>query len=450
MWPRLAGILFLGFFGALPASQAQKPIKLAILIDGMGTEGLRSAITANEIPNLAKFFRLSNRTPLPLARTAFPAETYSGVISFLTGKSVDQHGIIANKFFNDRGEVDLEDPNSRVALSIPLKEQSVYPAVHLAGGTSLGISAPFSLGATEVVGRRIVDGVRYLNRDYAGIDERSVDKLLEALRAEESPAPDFIFLHLVGYDGVSHAFGSSSESARRYLKKLDTMLGPLFRQITQKSSRPVHVILTADHGFRSNLRLSGLAAELERKADIRVLPSARILQARGRKQRIPLSTLRKLAASISEYREVFQSVFLRAPGVIEVHGPGAIVRTYRKLPGLCADQSPLIEEFRGRKMQRFVFCESDTRLVSGVASRRYAIPKLLEFFNAPRPPEMLILASDNYYFVDHGKGHHGSTSSAEMLVPFLSMPKVAIADADGLQRIISLEAVLPAWLGLNF
>ncbi len=225
------------------------------LVDGLPVRTLKQELVAGRMPQINSFF-IGSKHEMFVARTGFPSLTFTGIGSLLTEKPVDQHGLFGNRVLSvkENEAINLEQPKNYSELSRRIKDQNIFARLKAKGQKTVSLS--YSFYADADVHSEILDpqaALAILNEDYEFLDRKTLDSLQLLLSQNKSDTwPDFIFVHLVGVDFLSHQRGPDSPNVTKYLNKLDTQLKPIFdllKSAELKKQRQVMSLLSADHGF---------------------------------------------------------------------------------------------------------------------------------------------------------------------------------------------------------
>jgi hypothetical protein len=205
---------------------------LLVSIDGLAPRVLTTTAT----PHLDRLVREGFATT---ALAGVPSRTMPSHTSMLSGLSPEAHGVRFNRY----------QPWSRIDTPTVFTEcsRARLRCGLFAGKRKLAHFAEFE------------DGVE---RYAWGPEANSVLEL--ALDYIREASPDFAFIHLAEVDWAGHEDGWGSDSQRSALRQIDLLLGSFLKQVEALESRPVTVVVTADHGGHGETHGSG------RDEDVRV------------------------------------------------------------------------------------------------------------------------------------------------------------------------------------
>jgi len=175
---------------------------------------------------------------------SFPSITFPNHISIVTGLYPEHHGIVANSFF---------DParNQEYSMGHSASDGSWYrakPLWVLAEEQNVKAAAMFwPTSDAEIDGVRPSYWYRY---DGKVPDEERVAHVLEWLKLPEKERPHFITLYFSDVDSAGHEFGPESSETAQAVRRVDGLIGGLWRQL-QELSLPVNLVVISDHGMQS-------------------------------------------------------------------------------------------------------------------------------------------------------------------------------------------------------
>lgn len=273
----LAGLVAVLVSAALPAAAAPRhaaakggsPV-LMISIDGLRP---LDVIEANErgftAPNLQKL--MHEGVYSTGVRNSLPTVTYPNHTTLITGVWPAKHGVANNATFDPTGE----NMGGWYWYASDIKVQTLWDAVHGAGGKVASLSWPVSVGAPsidydipEYWRARNAEDIKLLKAlitpgllapleqktglTYAaafGEDPKSDDvRAAFAAAIIETKHPKFFTLHLVSLDETEHLFGPGTPQAQQTLASIDAAVGRLIAA-ARKAEPNLVVVVVSDHGF---------------------------------------------------------------------------------------------------------------------------------------------------------------------------------------------------------
>ena len=212
--------------------RTSKRTVLLFLIDGLPVSTLQEQLEARRLPNIKNYFQAHSQR-IYLARTPFPSLTFPGIGSPLTEKPLDQNGLYGNLVLQDGEPLNLESPANYLKLNQMIKGDNVFARLRAKGLKTVSIDYGFRADTDASMDANDSEAaLAILNKDYARVD----GKLIESLRSLLSDTytsrwPDFIFVHLIGVDFLSHDFGPKSQEVAKYLRFLDQELGSTLKAL---------------------------------------------------------------------------------------------------------------------------------------------------------------------------------------------------------------------------
>ncbi len=240
------------------------------LVDGLSVKALQRGLKDKRTPNLRHFF-LRGSQSFAVGQAAFPTQTYPNIASVLTTTRIGEQPVIGNHVLLSNGKViNYEDAKAHEALRATVDSRSVIARLEAEGRETASFSYVFGMNAASRMRVGITEGLEYQRSDYMSLDDKLLTSLNEMLTTRADPRfwPEFIYVHLVGVDAVTHRFGVSSKEAREYLQWLDGRMAPVLETLRKAEKRKqVLTLLTADHGFVDTKRIVSLKKKMV-KADL--------------------------------------------------------------------------------------------------------------------------------------------------------------------------------------
>lgn len=213
---------------------------LLISIDGFTNE----YIDRNETPNFDLF--LSEGVQAEYLTPVFPTNTFPTHWSIATGLYVENHGIIANSFY----DYELEARFSNGPVGGPSDErwwggEPIWITAEKAGKTSATFFWPGSEAS--------IDGLRstkWVDYDGSVADSVRIDSVMSWLDPAGDVQADFGTLYFSFVDSRGHAFGPDSPEVDEAVVEMDSILGYLMEQKEAVGlNNKLNIILVSDHGM---------------------------------------------------------------------------------------------------------------------------------------------------------------------------------------------------------
>ena len=222
-------------------SQNERHPVLLVSIDGMMNEYLER----NDTPNFDQF--LSDGVSAEYLIPIFPTKTFPNHWSIVTGLYTENHGIIANSFFD-------YDLDARFSYGPPDDYENgedwwggepIWATAEKQNKTTVTFFWPGSESS--------INGVRpTVWKDYDGSvpDSARIDSIAAWFDPAGDIKADFGTLYFSFVDSRGHAFGPNSAEVDEAVVEMDNLLGYLFAKLDEIwLSDSISIILTSDHGM---------------------------------------------------------------------------------------------------------------------------------------------------------------------------------------------------------
>jgi len=215
---------------------------LLISIDGFMNE----YIDRNETPNFDRF--LSDGVQAEYLTAVFPTNTFPTHWSIATGLYVENHGIIANSFY----DYELEARFSYGPVGGPNDErwwggEPIWITAEKAGKTAVTFFWPGSEAS--------IDGMRptkWVDYDGSIPDSVRIDSVMSWFDPAGDVKADFGTLYFSFVDSRGHAFGPDSPEVDQAVVEMDALLGHLLNKKEEIGLKnELNIILVSDHGMAS-------------------------------------------------------------------------------------------------------------------------------------------------------------------------------------------------------
>lgn len=422
---------------------------IVFLVDGLSVPILKNALHDGLTPRIEDFFSLPRfkNGEFPLGRASFPTLTYPNLVSILTGYPVALHGINGNHVFDASGtDTNFEDVLNWPYLHERVDKQTVFYHLARRRELSLSFSYPFAHEATASQSRSIDVGVSYVRKNYDAIDAKTLDSLthfLDSVPFREWPR--FIFVHLIGVDGLAHELGPNDPKIGEALADLDSRLAPVFENLkrAERDGLLVTAALTADHGFTATNSTVSFARITDR------LPEGARVLADNRIASVFLSPGARPEAKINAARELATVphvawAIVSVDGHLELeHASGRRARIdFRPANCRYTNSAARFEWTKGRmasdELAPAYRCPEDYDRLASFESASFLVPALTEYFRAAKAPDLVLIADGRSDFIGGYKGNHGGLTPEEALVPLLTRNVKRSADVIPTWRLLRL------------
>lgn len=181
--------------------------------------------------------------------TSYPNNTLSNNISVATGYYPWKHGIVADKFWDEkRGEYfDYNDPQKRNDATFytgspiwsRLEEQNIKTGVLYWAGCDIEIE-----GQKPTYYKSSFDSDKVLN------SEERLETIVSWLKLPKEERPRFIMAQLEDENKTIETYGPESPEAYAYAEKTDEMVGKFLKKIKSlRNSKNINLIITSNQGM---------------------------------------------------------------------------------------------------------------------------------------------------------------------------------------------------------
>lgn len=214
---------------------------LLISIDGLMPEYIERNVTPN-------FDRIAQDGVKAESMTVvFPTKTFPTHYSIVTGLYPENHGIIANSFYD-------YELDARFSFGPPEDDhqdgdwwggEPIWVTVENQSKTAATVFWPGS--DSEIRGVR---PTRYLDYDESVPNGARIDTVISWLHPEGEVKADFSTLYYSDVDYYGHRFGPHSEEVDRRVREADEWIGYLLEQMEANGlSDMLNLIIVSDHGM---------------------------------------------------------------------------------------------------------------------------------------------------------------------------------------------------------
>lgn len=217
----------------------KKPYLILISLDGFRWD----YVEKYKPTNLSAFIK--NGIKAESLIPSFPTKTFPNHYTIVTGLYPDNHGILANTFYDYKKDTIYNNRN-----------RGLVEDGYFYGGSPIWVEANKADIVTAsyfFVGTEAdIQGIRptyYYNYDGSVKNEERINQTLKWLDLNEENRPHLITLYFSDLDDIGHAFGPTNDvELKKALFELDKNLGNLFEGVS-KTDLPVNIIIVSDHGM---------------------------------------------------------------------------------------------------------------------------------------------------------------------------------------------------------
>ncbi len=388
---------------------------ILFLIDGLSYEVLAQQIKNNRLPSLEKFFLAGSQT-MAKAHAVFPSLTFTNISSVLHEQPVHLTGALGNKMIYKDQLIDFESAADRKYFTETMRGNNIFSRLRLKFYQT--VSLDYGLGPDASVDSSfdLQSGYALSQTDYRYLDLKKIDALKNLLTGTRLINwPDFVFVHLVGLDFVSHSFGPLSKEALEYLTSLDRDLSEVFKTLKNaETKRPIISILTADHGFallaKNYLNIQAIAQKID--PQVRVVNESR------------MAALYYLSAPSESRLQARATQFLNQKGIeTVVYKTANRIQIRKKSYSLAFDLVSTLQCTEGFVGMAVVggltFCSNQVPSEFQNYFDMFFIENIASYLSAAKAPDLTIIPDERTVFSKAGRGFHGGSTSDEVLVPLL-------------------------------
>ena len=214
-----------------PLKLAKKKSYLVILVDGLGTENIKSAA------GHASFLNQKLKSSQSLF-AGFPATTSSSLTSMATGEPNGSHAVLGHRVYDRSIKQNINFLNDLGSELDPRKYQDLETISETAAARGVIVS---TIGPSEYEGSGFTLATMP-NAKY--IPAASFEDRFSAAKKALSVPNSLTYLYFPELDQFAHRYGSKSLRWLNKLEDLDAELAKFARSLSSNEG----VILTADHG----------------------------------------------------------------------------------------------------------------------------------------------------------------------------------------------------------
>lgn len=216
------------------------PSTILISIDGFRYDYLNKTYT----PNFDKIIQSGVRADWMIP--CFPTKTFPNHYSIATGLYLENHGIVANTFYDKQfNETYSLQNRSAVENGKWYQGEPIWVTAEKQGVKTATFFWPGSEAAIQNIRPSI-----YKIYDEKVANEARIDSALAWLALPANIQPKLITLYFSDVDDAGHRFGPDAEETALAIRKIDTLIGRLLNGIELiNRKKQVNIILVSDHGM---------------------------------------------------------------------------------------------------------------------------------------------------------------------------------------------------------
>ncbi len=220
--------------------EASHPV-LLVSIDGFMNE----YIERNETPNFDLF--LSNGVQAEYLISVFPTNTFPTHWSIVTGLYVENHGIIANSFYDYELDANFSygPPDSSPNDERWWGGEPIWATAERQGKTAVTFFWPGSEASINGI-----QPTKWVDYDGSIPDSVRIDSVMTWLDPAGDVQADFATLYFSFVDSRGHRHGPDSPEVDAAVVEMDGILGYLIEKVEETGlAENLNIILVSDHGM---------------------------------------------------------------------------------------------------------------------------------------------------------------------------------------------------------
>ncbi|MCO6473026.1 MAG: ectonucleotide pyrophosphatase/phosphodiesterase [Melioribacteraceae bacterium] len=219
---------------------AQQPYVILVSFDGFRWDYTERGLT----PNLDK---IKNDGVAALSlQPSYPSKTFPNHYSIITGMYPENHGIIANDFYNV-----LCGLRYKVGDTISVRNSDWYNGeAFWETAERNGIKCASYFWPGSEVNNKLRRPSYFKYYEHNTPRRQRIDEVINWLELPYSERPKFITLYFHDTDDVGHEFGPNSTEIDECIMRMDSLAEYLFSRINELSfADSINVIFVSDHGM---------------------------------------------------------------------------------------------------------------------------------------------------------------------------------------------------------
>ena len=179
---------------------------------------------------------------------SYPSKTFPNHYTIATGLYPDNHGIIANEFF---------DPKTGLLFSLGDAKTKTDPQFY--GGEPIWntayrqgkrVSVFYWPGSDVKVNGRYPDSFFYYDKQPRLTFSQRIEGIVHAMSLPENKRPDLVMAYFEQPDASGHDFGPQSKHTRKAVEQVDSLMESLYSKLCQLPySADINFIVLSDHGM---------------------------------------------------------------------------------------------------------------------------------------------------------------------------------------------------------
>ncbi|EQC47870.1 type I phosphodiesterase/nucleotide pyrophosphatase [Bacteriovorax sp. BSW11_IV] len=219
-------------------TRLKSPYILLISIDGYRHD----YTDMYDAENLKKF--LIGAAKAKSLKPSFPSKTFPNHYSIVTGLVPDNHGIVANHFYEPEMKMEYKLSNREM-----VKNPKFYggtPFWNLTQQNGMNSASFFWPGSEAKINDMYPTFWKTFSMETTHTEK--IEGIINWLKLPENKRPHFLTLYFHDVDSAGHKYGPVSPETRQAVQKVDNSLGKLFTEL-EKMDLPLNIIIVSDHGM---------------------------------------------------------------------------------------------------------------------------------------------------------------------------------------------------------
>ncbi|MCX6355871.1 MAG: alkaline phosphatase family protein [Candidatus Aureabacteria bacterium] len=225
---------------------------LIFLIDGCRPDLLQEMARKGELPAIKKYF-IDRGVTASGAICPIPSITNSSVTATTCGAYPGRCNILGGRWFDREGLRRLSVFSLRdfYVTNDYLRRKTIYEI--LAGEPTVSIASRCSRGSMYTIAMwyRLAGLINLFQGKWDNIDRVFLEEFEDVADCanREGVFPRLLFVHLPAFDEAAHRYGAFSKEARATLRKIDRVMGGLFKGLERNGVLDrLCMMIISDHG----------------------------------------------------------------------------------------------------------------------------------------------------------------------------------------------------------
>lgn len=176
----------------------------------------------------------------------FPSKTFPNHYALVTGLYAENHGLVANRFYDPKTGEDYQLGNSKVTrdgkwyggspLWLSVRDQGMLSSSFFWVGSDANINGHYPN--------------YYVPYDGSITNRMRVEQTLKWLQLPEEKRPHYLTLYFSDVDSAGHRFGPDSDQVKEAVLSVDTEIAYLVEN-AKKLNLPINFVIVSDHGMKA-------------------------------------------------------------------------------------------------------------------------------------------------------------------------------------------------------